>query len=74
MGSGGPCTEPDAGPLVAAVSSNQVGRIDLTPIALLESVFLILARRRLWYMGGTIHAGTNTVMYWTFHATWRSLV
>ena len=29
--------------LVAAVSSNQVGRIDLTPIALLESVFLILS-------------------------------
>jgi len=32
MGSGGPCAEPGDGPLVAAVSSNQVGRIDLTPM------------------------------------------
>ena len=24
-------------------------------------------------MGGIIHAGTNTVMNWTFHATCRSL-
>ena len=45
MGSGGPCAEPQAGPLVAVVSSNQVGRIDLTPIALLESVFLTLSRQ-----------------------------
>ena len=34
---------------------------------------LMLSLRRLWYMGGIIHAGTNTVMNWTFHATCRSL-
>ena len=73
MGSGGPCAEPDAGPLVAAVSSNQVGRKDLTQSRFWNLYFLILSRRRLWYMGGTIHVGTNTVMYWTFHATWKSL-
>ena len=55
------------------MSSNQVGRTDLTPIALAEFVFLMLSLRRLWYMGGTIHAGTNTVMNWTFHTTYRSL-
>ena len=55
------------------MSSNQVGRTDLTPIALAEFVFLMLSLRRLWYMGGTIHAGTNTVMNWTFHTTCRSL-
>ena len=55
------------------MSSNQVGRTDLTPIALAELVFLMLSLRRLWYMGGIIHAGTNTVMNWTFHATCRSL-
>ena len=54
MGSGGPCTEPGGGPLAAVVSSNQVGRIDLTPIALPESVFLILSRRRLWYIQSTV--------------------
>ena len=60
MGSGvGPCTEPGGGSLVAVVSSNQVGQIDLIPVALPESVFLILSRRRLWYMGGTIHAGKD---------------
>ena len=48
------------------MSSNQVGRTDLTPIALVEFVFLMLSLRRLWYMGGIIHAGTNTVMNWTY--------
>ena len=33
------------------MSSNQVGRTDLTPIALAELVFLMLSLRRLWYMG-----------------------
>ena len=55
------------------MSSNQVGRIDLTPIALAELAFLMLSLRRLWYMGRIIDAGTNTVMNWTFHATCRSL-
>ena len=73
MGSGVPCTELGGGPLVAVVSWNQVGRIDLTPVTLPESVLLTLSRRRLWYIGGIIHAGTNTTTYWTFHATWRSL-
>ena len=41
------------------MSSNQVGRIDLTPIALAELAFLMLSLRRLWYMGGIIHAGTK---------------
>ena len=49
VGSGAPCTEPGGGSLVAVVSSNQVGRADLTPVSLPESVFLILSRRRLWY-------------------------
>ena len=62
-----------AGSLEVTMSSNQVGRTDLTPIALAELVFLMLSLRRLWYMGGIIHAGTNTVMNWTFHATCRSL-
>ena len=39
----------------------------LDPIALAELVFLMLSLRRLWYMG-IIHAGTNTVMNWTFYA------
>ena len=34
------------------MSSNQVGRTDLTPIALAELVFLMLSLRRLWHMGG----------------------
>ena len=51
MGSGVPCPELGGGPLVAVVSWNQVGRIDLTPVTLLESVFLTLSRRRLWYIG-----------------------
>ena len=33
------------------MSSNQVGRTDLTPIAVAELVFLMLSLRRLWYMG-----------------------
>ena len=41
IGSGDPCTEPGGGSLVAVVSSNQVGRTDLTPVSLPESVFLI---------------------------------
>ena len=73
MGSGVPCPELGGGPLVAVVSWNQVERIDLTPVTLPESVLLTLSRRRLWYIGGIIHAGTNTTTYWTFHATWRSL-
>ena len=72
MGSGVPCPELGGVPLVAVVSWNQVGRIDLTPVTLPESVLLTLSRRRLWYIGGIIHAGTNTTTYWTFHATWRS--
>ena len=67
------CSAWDVGSLVVTMSSNQVGRTDLTPIALAEFVFLMLSLRRLWYMGGIIHAGTNTVMNWTFHATCRSL-
>ena len=59
MGSGVPCFELGGGPLVAVVSWNQVGRIDLTPVTLPESVLLTLSRRRLWYIGGIIHAGTN---------------
>ena len=62
-----------AGSLEVTMSSNQVGRTDLTPIALAELVFLMLSLCRLWYMGGIIHAGTNTVMNWTFHATCKSL-
>ena len=31
----------------------------------------VISSNRLWYTGGTIHAGMNTTMYWTFHATWR---
>ena len=46
--------------------------MDLTPIVLSEFVFSILFLRRLWYMGGTIHDGTKTVMNWTFHATCKS--
>ena len=72
MGSGVPCPELGGGPLVAVVSWNQVGRTDLTPVTLPESVLLTLSRRRLWYIGGIIHAGTNMTTYWTFHATWRS--
>ena len=34
---------------MAVVSWNQVGRIDLTPVPLLESALLTLSRRRLWY-------------------------
>ena len=68
-----PCAELGGGPLVAVVSWNQVGRIDLTPVTLPESALLTLSRRRLWYIGGTIHVGTKTTTYWTFHATWRSL-
>ena len=41
---------------VQLVAKARVGRIDLTPVALPESVFLILSRRRLWYIGGAIHA------------------
>ena len=67
MGSGVPCTELGGGLLVAVVSWNQVGRIDLTPVTLPESVLLTLSRQRLWYIGGIIHAGTNTRTYWTFH-------
>ena len=58
---------------MAVMSWNQVGQIDLTPVPLPESALLTLSRRRLWYIGGTIHAGTKTTTYWTFHATWRSL-
>ena len=49
IGSSGLQAEPDACVLAAVSSSNQVGRMDLTPIALLESVFLMLSRRRVWY-------------------------
>ena len=52
MGSGGPCAVPDVGSLVVVVSSNHVGRIDLTPIALLESVFLTLSLRKRSYQPG----------------------
>ena len=38
-------------PLVAVVSWNQVGRTDLTPVKLPESVLLTLSRRKLWYRG-----------------------
>ena len=33
------------------MASNQVGRTDLTPIALAEFVLLMLSLRRLWYRG-----------------------
>ena len=72
MGSGIPCPELGGGSLVAVVSWNQMGRTDLTPVTLFESVLLMLSRRRLWYIGGIIHAGTKMTTYWTFHATWRS--
>ena len=39
MGSSVPCTELGGGPLVAVVSWNQVGRIDLTPVTLPECAF-----------------------------------
>ena len=45
MGSGVPCTELGGGLLVAVVSWNQVGRIDLTPVTLPESVLLTLSRK-----------------------------
>ena len=57
--------------LGAAMSSNQVGRTDWTPIALAELAFLMLSLRRLWYTGGIIHAGTNTVINCTFQMTCR---
>ena len=44
MGSGVPCPELGGGPLVAVVSWNQVGRMDLTPVTLPESVLLTLSR------------------------------
>ena len=72
MGSGVPCPALGGGPLVAVVSWNQVGRTDLTPVKLPESVLLTLSRRKLWYIGEIIHAGTKITTYWTFHATWRS--
>ena len=56
------------------MSWNQVGRTDLTPVTLPESVLLTLSRRRLWYIGGIIHAGTNMTTYWTFHANMEVLV
>ena len=45
IGSSGVRAEPEADVLAAG------------PIALLASVFLMLSRRRLWYIGGTIRAG-----------------
>ena len=48
-------------------SSNHVGRTDLIPISWEWVTFLMHSLRRLWYIGGIIHAGTNTVMNWTFH-------
>ena len=50
---------------------NKVGRTDLTPISSAWFAVLMLSLRRLWYMGGTIQAGTKTVMNWTFQITWR---
>ena len=73
IGSCSVCPVGGWGSLEVTISSNQVGRIDLTPIMLSEFVFLMLSLRRLWYMGGTIHDGTKTVMNWTFHATCKSL-
>ena len=55
MGSGVLCPELGGGPLVAVVSWNQVGRTDLTPVKLPESVLLTLSRRKLWYIGGIGH-------------------
>ena len=43
MGSGVPCPELGGGPLVAVVSWNQVGRTDLTPVTLPESVLWTLS-------------------------------
>ena len=40
---------------------------------LAELAFLTLSRRRLWYISGIIHAGTNTVMNCTFQTICRSL-
>ena len=54
MGSGDPCPELGGGPLVAVVSWNQVGRTDLTPVTLPESVLLTLSRRRL-----LVHRGNH---------------
>ena len=54
-------------PWGAAASSNQVGRTDWTPMGLAELAVLMLSLRRLWYTGGIIHAGTNTVINCTFH-------
>ena len=36
---------------MGAISSNQVGRTDFTPIVLAELAFLMLSLRRLWYIG-----------------------
>ena len=47
MDSDGSCGVPGACLLMAVVSSNQVGRMDLTPMVLLEFAFLMLSRRRL---------------------------
>ena len=47
--------------LATVSSSNQVGRKDLTPMAVLELLHLISSRRRLWYTGGTI--GWNKHIY-----------
>ena len=46
--------------LATVSSSNQVGRKDLTPMAVLKLQHLISSWRRLWYTGGTIQAGRNT--------------
>ena len=54
--------EPSAEALATISSSNHVGRRDFTPIALFESVTLMYSRRRLWYIGGTIHAGIKTLI------------
>ena len=45
------------------MSSNQVGRTDLTPIALAEFVFLMLPLRRLWYMEESSMRGQTR--WWT---------
>ena len=47
----GSCSVWDVGSLVGAISSNQVGRMDFTPIVLAELAFLMLSLRRLWYIG-----------------------
>ena len=43
-------------------SSNHVGGRVLTPISSGDCINLTFCRRKLWLMGGTIHAGMKTLL------------